>query len=286
MRRLAVAALALGLVVVPAATAAAQLQPDARFTSPQRAVAGAPIFVRSITPCPVTGGYEYATVYIRPQSTPSVPDEVDYTMADLRPDGSWEVTIAAPVDMPDGVTKSYSVHAECTRDAEPYFNDFFGDAEPPVPSEHFRYPLRPLFVTGFGPSEVVEGEGPSGTSTTTTVPTTSTSVATVAAAGVPKARVTTTAAPTVSSVPGVEDDSAERIAAARAELAAGGVDTAAMSDAEVLASSARGGSEPVDGGIPWWAFALATLLAVSGVVAFGVRRTSVLDQLDREPSGD
>lgn len=253
------------------------------FTNPTRAVAGAPVYVRSITPCPMTpGDYQYVTVYLRPQPLPSSPDEIDYTMADLRPDGSWEVTISAPVDMPDGVTKSYSVHAECTRDDNPYLNDYFDEVEPPKPHEYQRYPLRTLVVTGFGPSTVVEGDGPSG-APTTTVPATTTSVVSnqgdLSAAGVPKRSVAAAVADAEAPATTAEDHLG-RWAEIRKELAARDGGTARLSLASAEASAARA-ADPADGGIPWWAFALATMLAVSAVLAFGTRRTSALRELDR-----
>jgi hypothetical protein len=278
------------LALAPA-VGAQSVTPAGSFTSPTRAVAGAPIFVRSITPCPMhTGAYEYATAYIRDQAEPGVSEEIEYTMADLRPDGSWELTIAAPIDMPHGVTKSYSVHAECTVAPEPYLNDFFDQEASPDPAEYFRYPLRPLFVTGFGPSEAVEGEGPSGVSTTTTS-TTAPPAAPVApvvmsssgAKQVPTSTTTTAATvatPAPTAAPRIVDDPSMRWDQIRRELAARESTTQRLELASATADTERVAATG-DDGIPWWAFALATMLAVGAVIGFGVRRTSVLRQLDR-----
>jgi hypothetical protein len=296
-RALAIVLLGVLAALVPFAVAGADSEtPVGRFSSPPRAVAGAPIFVRSITPCPALPAgfehdYRWVNVYID-QQIDLVNDPVEGTTADLRPDGSWEVTLSAPVDMPEGVTKSYSVHAQCIAYETPYFApdrdlSITTTTLNPAISYH-RYFLRSLTVTGFGPSTVQEGEGPSGTTSTTSVATTTTtSGSSLLSAGLKAVRTTTTswtssakANPTTT----VEDPSA-RWAEIRREL----LDQKSSTQALELASTETAAgptTAPADGGIPWWAFALATMLAVGAVVAFGARKTSALSELDRQASGD
>jgi hypothetical protein len=299
--RRAVAIVVLGVLCALAPAAFAQdftTTPSARFTSPTRAVAGAPIFVRSITPCPAPAApvtYAWVNVYIHEQ-TDLTTDAIEGTTADLRPDGSWEVTLSAPVDMPMGVTKSYSVHAQCVGFDQPYY------APPRNPDsstttiapafQYARYALRPLYVTGFGPSDVQEGEGPSGTTSTTgaMVTTSTTAGSSLLSAGsksVSTTSVSTASAPspTASASVTVEDASA-RWDQIRRELVAAKRGSATPIELASAAGTPEVTATPGAGGIPWWAFALATMLAVGMVVAFGARRTSALSELDRQSSGD
>lgn len=316
------AALTLGVLaaaVLPAGAAFAQEEvvqetPEGAFSSPARAVAGQPIYLRSITPCPrIPGAYQFVRAGVVEHSRPDRTEYVESTDADLRTDGSWELTLSAPVDMPNGITRSYDVHVQCLVNPYPYRARDAGadeggeegasDSEDPAESV-LRYFLRPLRVTGFGPSDVAEGDGPSGTTSTTASTTSTTAVApTTVTVGPSKSTASrqtsspvavTLATATVDDAEDASiDDSTQRIAAARAELAAAGVDVSTLTDGEVLASTSRSPvPPPPDGALPWWAFACATALAVGAIVAFGARRTSALaalepaPELDREPSGD
>lgn len=289
MRRLAIAIAVAVLWLGPALVAHAQEEvsqdtPQGTFSSPTRSVAGQPIFVRSITSCPTTAGaYQYVRVFIRSQTLPSVATVIDETYGDLRSDGSWEVTIKAPADMPDGVTKSYSLHAHCSEDSFDYANPPAAAPSSPDVLGYFRYFHRPLYVTGFGSADA----GPAGaaseetdvddeSSTTTSSSTTSTT------APSPTTTLPTPTTLATAAVP-VRDPAAEvtRIAEIRRELAALGVDDTAMTDREVLLSGVTAAQrQPAEEGIPLWAFALAAILAVGAVIAYGAKR-SPIDQLDR-----
>ena len=265
MRRLVVAVLAGVAALVP--TTAASAQSSETFSSPTRTVAGAPMFVRSVTPCAPSGGY--ATVTILSQIERSI---VETTHADLAPDGSWVITVSAPGDMTEGITKSYYVTAECS-------------------DLSATYGLRRLYVTGFGGSSGGgSDDGGSGAAATE-----SNDGGSLSAASAPLALATATppvksvraieaeTAPAVSAPAAVDaptttwvSDEAERAAEARAELARQkkrSNDDVTLSAAPVVATAAR---PAPDAGIPWWSFVLATMLAVGAVVGFGQRRRSSL----------
>lgn len=291
MRRAIAFALAAASILVPVAGArAAEETPQGRFTSPSRAHAGAPMFVRSITPCPVTGGaYQWIRVGIKPQADPGSFDYLESTDGDLRADGSWEVTIAAPNDMPDGVTKAYSVHAQCIVHEAPYAAPERDPSNttttlPPTRS-YFRYFLRPLHVTGFsagdsdaGAESTDDGGEDEGDETTTTTSTSTTSTTAQTTA-------TTTAIVTSSNDDvdrmdpvALKRDEQKRAAEARAELADQDGDGVVSREEVALLAATSEQPRPVDGGIPWWSFVLATMLAVGAVIAWGTRRSaSVLD---------
>ena len=289
MRRRALPVILGALVaLLPAAVAHAGSEtPQGQLKSPTRAVGGQPIFVRSITPCPAVGApYEWVNVWITPQSDPT--GEGDYTRADLRDDRSWEVTLSAPDDFPDGVTKSYAVHAQCVRHDNPYYAPDTGtsdgsSSDGDVARSYFRYFYRPLTVTappdgGMGSAAAVEDAEDDTSTTTTTQLTTTTTEPDVASAGLYAASFDNNGE-VVNKIEGDTwvDDEAERAAEARAELARRGVDTSDMSDDEVLLASPVAAHRTVpDAGIPWWSFVLATMLAVAAVIAWGTRRERAL----------
>jgi hypothetical protein len=284
MRRALVAAL-VGIATLLPVTSAFGIQesPQGLLTSPTRAVAGAPIFVRSITPCPVTGRYQLVRVGISPQSEPNNLAYIESTDADLRADGSWEVTLSAPVDMPRGITKSYDIHAQCIVNEADYdapARDSSASTETTLPPEFsiFRYVHRRLYVTGFGASDVAEGAGPSGTSTTTTSTTSTTTLENPDATTTTLPTPTTLSAQSVVTTTAPERDVKAHTEAVRRELAARERSTSQISLASATAAATTPVSAPVDGGIPWWAFALATMLAVGAVVGYGVKRQSVLER--------
>ena len=332
MRRALAVLLGAAAVVMPASGALAgeQETPQGRMSAPNRAPAGAPIWVRSITPCPGASDpnrYLFVRVGISPQSEPNNLSYVESTDGDLRDDGSWEVTLSAPADMAAGVTKSYTIHAQCIENVEPYATPDSGESETEdtttttvaedtttdttAPEEessegadkanfsYFRYFYRTLYVTGFS-SAPSSDEGVSAQSTDDAGDTSDTSgdsstsssdadlsaQATYSAAALDTDSVTTDADATTE--PTWVDDQAQRAAEARAELAAQGIDVSDMSDEEVLlaspASSAR--ERTRSGGVPWWSFVAATMLAVGAVIAWGSRRSDPVAAWDTADSGE
>jgi hypothetical protein len=284
-------ALAVGLAALaPFGVAAADTEtPQGTFSSPTRAVAGAPIWIRSITPCPVVAGaYQFVRVGISPQSRPNDLTYTESTDGDLEPDGSWEVTISAPTEMALGITKSFDVQVQCIRNLAPYATPDRGAVtettlDPEVST--FRYFHRPLSVTGFRSASVTADGAADDTSTSTSTSSSSTTSTTLAIATTSTSSLSAQAVTTSTRA----DDETERAAAARAELAARGADGGgvAIGGEPVSATqTARGG----DDGLPWWSFVAATMLAVGAVVAYGARRTTasalVVGQADGEAGGD
>lgn len=286
MRR--VLALALAGLTVLSASGVADAQeetPEGTFSSPSRAVAGAPIWVRSVTPCPVTAGeYQFVRVGISAQSEPSI-EYIESTDDDLAADGSWMVTLSAPADMPKGITKSYEIQAQCIQVEAPYLAPSGTATDEPAstgdPSfSYHRYFMRPLYVTGFGSSDADLAGAPTGETTTTTSTTTTTAPASsllaagsFEAASLRSADLQSAGLDDPTTTTWVSDEAA-RAAEARSELARltkSADDDVTLSASPVVATTPR--PEP-DAGIPWWSFVLATMLAVGAVVGFGQRRRS------------
>jgi hypothetical protein len=265
----------------------AEETPSGTFSAPTRAVAGAPIVVRSITPCPGTdpSRYQFVGVGIKAQIAPDA-SFIETTYGDLAPDGSWEVTIAAPSDMKDGVTKSYSIHAQCLEDEYQYAAPVRDPNRTPTTlapvGSYFRYFLSILYVTGLGeqaaatPDVGSEDSTSSSTSSSTSTSTTSTTF-----------HLSTSGLRTSDDIPGpgdvpvrhAVDKTAElqRAREVRAELEAQGVDTSGMTDVQLLASPAAArlpGHESDDGAIPWWVFVLGTILVVGAVIGSGAKRSA------------
>lgn len=276
MRRVLVGALVGAIGLLPLVGAHADEEtPQGTFNSPTRAVAGAPIWVRSITPCPVVdGAYQFVRVGIGAQSAPSV-DYVESTDADLFADGSWEVTLSAPTEMPNGITKSYEIQVQCIRDLAPYE---VPERDPAIttttldPSVSiFRYFYRRLYVTGFGTADADPGLVGANETTTTT----STTSTTVPGSSTTTSQVIATTSTTLPSFSfSRRHDEKQRAAEARAEIAA---QQAGGSSDVALSSTPASSSSPVpstDGGAPWWSFVLATVLAVGAVVGYGAKRGS------------
>jgi hypothetical protein len=287
MRRVIAVALALVALVATAAGARAQEEtPAGTFSSPQHAVAGAPIWVRSVTPCPGTdpNKYQFVRVGISPQSNPDNLSYSETTDGDLRPDGSWLVTLSAPSDMKAGITKSYSIQAQCIEDEFQYA----APARDPSKTSttlsplfsYFRYTLRPLTVTGFASSGASASGDASSSSTSSSSSSSTSSTSTTSTTS--KATTTTIGAsalggahPSTPSKLETITDAKARAAEARRELEASGIDTSGMSDVQLLRTLPASTTAPPapDGGIPWWSFALASMLAVGAVIAFGARRS-------------
>lgn len=279
-RAFALTVVAIAVLATSTSVHAQEETPSGTFSSPTRAVAGAPIWVRSISPCPVTpGAYQFVRVGISEQSMPSI-TYLESTDADLDSDGSWLVTLSAPADMPKGITKSYEIQAQCIEHTAPYLAPSSSDeAEAPAaPADplvsYKRYFYRRLYVTGFGGATATNPGAATATSTTTTsttAPTTTTtttaslssSALVLSAAGLDRMTTTTTWI----------SDEAERAAEARAELAkrSDAGDDRTLAAETVVATTRR--PQP-DAGIPWWSFVLATMLAVGAVVGYGQRRRS------------
>ena len=282
MRRpLAAALVGLAVLLPTVAAHAGEETPQGRFSSPTRAVAGAPIWVRSVTPCPVTpGAYQFVRVGISPQGVPSSLAYVESTDADLAADGSWTVTLSAPSDMANGVTKSYDIQAQCLENEAPYAAP---DRDPSVTTttlnpefSYHRYFLRRLYVTGFGSADAT-GSGASSddddapTPTTTTTSTTAPTTSTTSGFSLQSAGLDGHDDPTTTTW---VSDEAERAAEARAELARltkSADDDVTLSASPVVSTTPRPAEHA---GIPWWSFVLATMLAVGTVVGFGQRRRS------------
>lgn len=264
-------------VLGPMAHADAQQEtPQGRFSSPTRAVAGAPIWVRSVTPCPVrAGAYQYVRVGISPHGEPDSLTYVESTDADLAEDGSWLVTLSAPSDMAKGITKSYEIQVQCIENDAPYA------APPRDPSatsttlkptfSYFRYFYRRLYVTGFGSADATDtGVSTIDTSTTTS----SSSTTSTTAATTPTTESSPSddlSAQSVETTTTWVSDEQERAAEARAELAR----RSRRSDDVVLVAEpvfARSPESSPDGGAPWWSFVAATMLAVGTVIGYGERR--------------
>ena len=131
-------------------------------------------------------------------------------------------------------------------------------------------------MTGFGSADATtsgaadDDATATTTSSSTTTSTTSPTTATTAALTLQSAGLDGREDPTTTAW---VSDEAQRAAEARAELGR----RTKRGDGDVTLSAspvaATRRSEP-DGGIPWWSFVLATMLAVGAVVGFGQRRRS------------
>lgn len=269
--------LAGAVVLGPIAHADAQQEtPEGQFSSPTRAVAGAPIWVRSVTPCPVrAGAYQYVRVGITAQGEPDKLEYIESTDADLAPDGSWLVTLSAPSDMAKGITKSYEIQVQCIENEAPYAAPSRDPSVTPstlVPTfSYFRYFYRRLYVTGFGTADATETVvATADTTTTTSTPSTSTSTTALNTTTNDASSDDLTAQAVETSVTTWLSDEAERAAEARSELAAQSLDDDVVLVAEPVAARSRQPSP--DGGAPWWSFVAATVLAIGAVIGYGQRR--------------
>lgn len=283
IRALVVAAVA--LAASGAGTAAAQQPtPTARMSAPATVTGGSPVWIRSIDPCPVIpGAYQYVVAGFTPQIVPEgepAGTVSDGTTADLRADGSWEVTVTAPSEFPEGATKTYSIQASCEVVSDPYrVDDTAGDpsvttSAAPQHQSIMRYALRPVRVSSPAGSAVVSPA--SDDSTPTTSPTASTTTSSTPA--------TTTTQPVPTTPPTMQGqalqaqsfDDPTSAADVRRELELRERSSADASLASAAGTSPISATGPADEGIPWWAFALATMLAVGAIVAYGAKRQSVV----------
>jgi hypothetical protein len=131
-----------------------------------------------------------------------------------------------------------------------------------------------------GVADEADMTGKPPTTTTTAPPTTTTTAAPTTTTLVPQ--TTTTAGYTggQSGFPSkLDQTAAARAASVRAELEAQGIDTSGMTDVALLASPVAAHRAADDGGLPWWSFALLTMLLVGSVVAWGARREGSTSRL-------
>ncbi len=278
------ALVALGVTSAGAATPA----PSGTMSAPTRVPGGSTFFVRSVTPCPAPGN-SYATVRVAiqpagaPAGDPAGLDLGKGTAGWLHPDGSWEVTLTAPAIPADQPTLPFTIQAVCTVNSDPYFVN--PDPAKAKDNEDLtvatrRYFALPLWSTSTGGEEYsADAKGAPPTTTTTAAPTTTTSSSSTTSSSTTP---TTTGAFTGShaGVPSKLDQAAAaRAAAVRSELEAQGVDTSGMSDVALLASPVAAHRPTDDSGLPWWSFALLTMLLVGSVVAWGAHREGTTSRL-------
>ena len=266
--------------------------PSAVMSAPSRVPGGSTFFVRSVTPCPAPGNtYSMVRVAIQPAGAPAGdPAGVDLgkgTQAWLHPDGSWAVTLQAPAIPAVAPTMPFTIQAECVTHTNPYFmND---DSSKPKDNEDLIVGTRRYFALLFwstsagGVADEADATGKPPTTTTTAPPTTTTTVppsSTTSSTLVPQTTTTGAFTGGKSGFPSkLDQTAAARAAAVRAELEAQGVDTSGMTDVALLASPVAAHRPADDGGLPWWSFALLTMLLVGSVVAWGARREGSTSRL-------
>ena len=296
MKRLLLSILGgLALVTLGVTSAAAAqtraIAPTATMSAPTHVPGGATFFVRSVTPCPAPGNtYSMVRVAIQPAGAPAGdPAGVDLGKGNqtwLNPDGSWVATLAAPSIPSISPTLPFTIQAECVTVTDPYFmND---DSSKPKDNEDLIVATRRYFALTFwststgGVAAEADGVGTPPTTSTTVPPTTTTST-TAAPTTTTTAVVTTTTGAYTGSQNGfgskLDQTAAARAAAVRAELEAQGIDTSGMTDVALLASPVAAHRSADDGGLPWWSFALLTMLLVGSVVAWGARREGSISRL-------
>lgn len=268
--------LALGATSVGAAPPA----PTGTMSAPSHVPGGSTFYVRSVTPCPAPGNaYGTVRVAIQPAGAPAGdPAGVDLgkgTAGWLQSDGSWAVTMRAPAIPADQPQLPFTIQAMCVVNSDPYFLNT--DPSKPKDNEDLTIPTRRYFAlllwstsTG-GTAYSADATGAPPTTTTTAAPTTTTSSTSTTSSS-----TTSTTVASFGSSGSVKSKldqmAAARAAAVRAELEARGVDTSSMSEVALLASPVAAHRVARDGGLPWWSFALLTVLLTGSVVAWGVRR--------------
>src|SRR5438067_446883 len=133
--------------------------PFGTFASPSTAPAGAPMWIKSVDPCPPvpTGWWGYVAVSILSQEQPAAATTLAAVDADLFPDGSWRATISAPSSASAGATASYFVSARCViTNAYPDPNQ--PSARTTIPAQ--GYFVRPLLITSTGHGSFTGGPAP------------------------------------------------------------------------------------------------------------------------------
>jgi len=288
VRRLLALALGAVLVVGTAGPALAQsVTPSGkRLESPREAASGTPIWVRSISPCPPKSApqvHRYVEAWITPQAG-SLRGDLIEVLGHVDSKGDWEVTLMAPNGTGAGATAPYYVRAACLEDdpwaAAPLDED---PGVKPVAVEYYEPNL--LWVTssgGGGPDgppadwipdpdryEIVPTTEPPRETTTTTQATTTSAPTTTAPTTTTEATVAAAGLGTLSAT-----DAEARLAAVRRELALHQAQRDDVTLSVFATSATRPVVEPVDAGVPLWAFVLATMLAVGAVIGYGARRTT------------
>jgi hypothetical protein len=252
------------------------------MSAPSRVPGGSTFFVRSVTPCPAPGNtYSLVRVGIQPAGAPAGdPAGVVIgkgTQGWLHPYGSWEVTLQAPAIPAVAPTMPFTIQAECLTHTDPYFvND---DSSKPKDNEDLMTGTRRYFAltlwstSSGGVADEADMLGTPPTTSTTVPPTTTTTAAPTTTTSVPQTTSTAGFTGEHNGFPSkLDQTAAARAAAVRAELEAQGIDTSGMTDVALLASPVAAHRAPADGGLPWWSFALLTMLLVGSVVAWGARR--------------
>jgi hypothetical protein len=171
-RLLGVAGLAVivGLMVASPSGAA----PSATFSSPTSSPAGAPMWIKSVTPCPGTPAdhIQFVAAWVVPQEDPNGAP-VSSVYGDVDKQGVWRVTLPAPNDVQAGASASYFIRANCVvRDPYPT-----GAPAPDQISQ--QYAIRALMVTSTGGAPGGGGPAIPGTTTTTSTTTSTTTTTTV-----------------------------------------------------------------------------------------------------------
>ncbi|MEA3056590.1 MAG: hypothetical protein QOD30_2022 [Actinomycetota bacterium] len=268
----------LGVTSAEAATVAAN--PSGTMSAPSRVPGGATFFIRSVTPCPAPGNtYAMVRVAIQPAGAPAGdPAGVDLgkgTQAWLHPDGSWETTLQAPAIPADQPTMPFTLQAECVAHTNPSFIN--ADTSKPVDNEDLmvatvRYFPVVFWSTSTGGVAAVADMTATPTTTTTAAPATTTSTIATSSTTTPPTTAGAFNGSQASMPSKLDQTAAARAAAIRSELEARGVDTSDMTDVALLASPVAAHRATDDGGLPWWSFALLTMLLVGSVVAWGARR--------------
>jgi hypothetical protein len=282
MKRAAAVALAATVIFgTPLAASAAPVVPSGmRLSSPSEAPSGTPMWIRSITPCPAASSsrvHRFVEAWISPQGG-SLRGDLSEVLGDVDANGHWQVTLSAPGGTDAGASAHYYVRAACLED-DPWAAAPLDEDTQVKPKAVAYYEVNPLWVTSSGgggadgpKSDYVPDPAKFDIVTTTTAPRETTTTT-----GAPTT-TSTTAAPTTTTgvAPASVGDPAARAAVIRKELASRGYDTSNLTDTQVLLASPASSSTPIpaDGGIPWWAFMLATILAVGGVVGFGAKRSA------------
>jgi hypothetical protein len=268
------------------AATAAGAAPAAELSAPTRVAGGSSFFVRSVTPCPRPNGqYEAIRVGVQPAGAPAGdPAGKDLglgTQGWVNDDGTWAVTIQAPSVPVDQPTMPFTIQAECVVHTDPYYLS-------PSPSTNtdnedlerlvLRYAAKQFWSTSTGGYDhSADRINSNQTTTTTAPPTTTTTAAPTTTTSSTSSTSTSSTSTTVAGfggsggpTPKLQSYSVDQI---RAELAAQGVDVSKMSDAQILLAAPAAAHLPMhDGGLPWWSFVLATILAVGTVIAWGARK--------------
>lgn len=261
----------------PTTTTTAAPPPTGTFSSASTAAGSAPVWVRSVTPCPrpPTPQLVSAEITIAPQGQPNLaPVQVgtDAIYADVAPNGSWYATIAPPPATPRGATSSYFVRARCVV-VDPY-----SAGQGPTILTYF---VRPLRVTSTTP-DVVGAAPAAGGTAATSLPTSGPVAGTGSSllgssSGTAKAaaiQAATPVAPSYVAQGAVEDPAvAARVNAAIA-MAVGSDPDVAVPGGRAIDAAPVSSSRPAGSILPVVALALLAGAAAGAGVRLRVRRNA------------